>query len=86
MATIAITVLALRTTNVSRSSVTIAAWLLLPVCIARVLFGPHPLVIGYVYFLPLVLLTGSSLRGLFKSEREQNQPTNRKHRDTVLDN
>lgn len=85
LATISVIILALRTT-LSRSTLAIAACLLLPVCLAYALFGLHPFVITYAYFLPVALLVGSSLVGLLRTQKGQNEAMNRSRGVAVFDN
>ncbi|WP_160149385.1 hypothetical protein [Roseiconus lacunae] len=86
LATIAVTSLALWTANVSRSNLVISAFLLMPACLAYALFRLHPLVIAYVYFLPLIILIVWSFGGLFRNEERQTHTRIRSRGDTVLDN
>jgi hypothetical protein len=85
LATIAVFVLAARTTSMSRSKLAITACLLVPLFVAYALFGLHPLVIAYAYFLPLILLTGSGFGALFRIDEGQNKVMNRSRGVAVFD-
>ncbi len=76
LATISIAVLAARTTNISYLTLAFIICLCLPLCVAYVRLGLHPIVIAYAYFLPLLLCTASLLWAPFRSDAGQNQTLN----------